>query len=263
MVRSLRLGKWAEWCRFTAQYLLRYRNNQSYVRQHPDFLFPPAWFMYETYSLSYRDYAEDGLQTAGELLSLVRPFIKPDEDRPVILDWGCGPGRIVRHLPGLTAGRPVIYGTDYNPAYVEWCAGAIRDVQFLQNGLLPPVSLPGNTCAFIYGISIFTHLSAESHTLWAAELYRLLRPGGVLLLTVQGLPSRQKLLPAEQERFDRGELVVRHYEKEGNRLFAAFQPAAFMRVLLSAFELLQHITGGTPGALDHTQDTWIVRKPMP
>ncbi len=255
----LGLSKWAEQARFCIQRWVRGRANAAYAGQHPEFVFPPAWFMYETYALDYRAYAEDGRLTAGEIVALVRPFLMPDEGTGTILDWGCGPGRIVRHLPGLMEGY-TFYGTDYNPDYVQWCRTAIKGVHFLQNDLHPPVALPDASCDLIYGISIFTHLSADSHIEWIRELYRLLKPGGVLLITVQGEKARGKLLPAEQEVFDSGGLVIRSFEKEGNRMFAAFQPEPFMKQLLQRFTILRHIPGGMPEALDGMQDTWIARR---
>jgi ubiquinone/menaquinone biosynthesis C-methylase UbiE len=38
----------------------------------------------------------------------------------------------------------------------------------------------------IYGISVFTHLSAPWELKWLEELHRVLKPGGVILMTVHG-----------------------------------------------------------------------------
>jgi SAM-dependent methyltransferase len=213
--------------------------------------------------MDYRAYAEDGRQTAREILELVRPWLPKDGRVPVVLDWGCGPGRVVRHWKGLLGGNGVVMGTDYNERYVAWCKSHLKESQFLLNRLDPPLDMGDGSADLIYGLSIFTHLSEERHHTWAGELYRVLGPGGVLVLTVQGDGSRYKLLPAEQERYNRGELVVRGYQKEGHRLYAAFQPPAFMRLLFGRFAVLRHITGGEPGGLDGMQDTWVLQKPLP
>lgn len=262
IIRLSGLSRIAEQGRYLIQRLVRNAANRRYAREHPDFVFPPDWYLYETYTLDYKAFAEDGRQTAKEILALTQPFLPTENPSGVILDWGCGPARILRHIPALTYGQYTVIGTDYNSDYVQWGNTNLSGITILHNALQPPVALPDNHCTFIYGISIFTHLSAESHTNWIAELYRLLRPGGVLLLTMQGVTARQKLLPEEQLRFDKGELVIRTYEKEGNRMYAAFQPPAFMQRLFQQFELLRHIPGGAEDALDRLQDTWIVRKPL-
>ena len=51
-----------------------------------------------------------------------------------ILDWGCGPGRIVRHLPSIVS-KAKIFGSDYNEESINWCRENIEDVGFEVNGL--------------------------------------------------------------------------------------------------------------------------------
>lgn len=211
--------------------------------------------------MDYRAYGEDGRQTAAEIKALLQPYIAFTEKPTTIVDWGCGPGRIVRHWPQLIGQGHTVIGCDYNERYINWCQKNIEGVIFYKNELLPPLPLPDNTADAVYGLSIFTHLSSANHDSWAAELQRILKPGGVLILTVQGDQSRYKLLPAELERYNEGLLVVRDFNKEGHRLYAAFQPPAFMRQLFTELIVLHHIIGGQPNGLDGMQDTWVLQKP--
>lgn len=45
---------------------------------------------------------------------------------------------------------------------------------------------PDSAFDVVYGISVFTHLSRESERFWLAELHRLLKPGGLAVMTVHG-----------------------------------------------------------------------------
>jgi SAM-dependent methyltransferase len=261
LLRRLNLGRLADTCRYRWLYCKRYRANRAFARQHPDFAFPPSYYIYETYTLDYRAYFEDGRQTAKEIMALLQQHINLNGVGKTIVDWGCGPGRVVRHLPVAAAGHRIV-GCDYNDVYVQWCSNNIKEVTFLKNELLPPLPLPAASADAVYGLSIFTHLSATAHDAWAKELYRVLKPGGVLLLTVQGDTSSHKLLAGELAQYQKGQLIVRGFEKEGHRLFAAFQPPAFMRQLFSNFVVLRHITGGEPEGLDNVQDTWLLQKPV-
>ncbi len=50
----------------------------------------------------------------------------------------------------------------------------------------------------ITGLSIFTHLSVKAHEEWIKELYRVIKKGGILIITTQGPGYRNILLPHEQ-----------------------------------------------------------------
>jgi SAM-dependent methyltransferase len=259
-LRMFHLNKLADTARFAWLYAKNYPANRQYKRQHRQFAFPPPYYIYETYTMDYRAYAEDGRQTAMEIKALLEPYLVFNNNQLTMVDWGCGPGRIVRHWPQLMGKGHTIIGCDYNTHYIDWCKKHITGVTFNQNQLLPPLPLTEACADAVYGLSIFTHLSEASHYAWAAELQRILKPGGVLVLTVQGDQSRFKLMPGELAQYNRGELVVRGFNKEGHRLFAAFQPPAFMRQLFAGLTVQQHITGGQPGGLDGMQDTWVLQK---
>jgi len=179
-------------------------------------------------------------------------------DNSKILDWGCGPGRTIRHFPQLIPNCQ-IYGTDYNPKYINWCKSNLKGIDFKLNGLKPPIDFEDNFFDVIYGISIFTHLSESNHYEWAKELMRVLKPGGILYITLHGLPFREKLSDQEQKDFDNGKLVFSTKTKEGHRTFVAFQPESFVRELFAEHEISEFIPGllisGRPD-----QDIWIIRK---
>jgi len=197
--------------------------------------------MYESFQINYQKYFSGGRKTTEWLLDLCGPFL--DLQEATILDWGCGPARIVRHLPDLLPGATV-HGTDYNRKTIAWCKEAIPKVEFRVGKLAPPLEYPDAQFDLIYGISIFTHLSEANHVAWLTELARLLKPGGVIFLTTQGDIFRQKLTLSEKTQYDGGSLVVRGGAKEGHRVYSAFQPPVYFRSLTSGrFQEIKHIPG--------------------
>jgi SAM-dependent methyltransferase len=176
-----------------------------------------------------------------------------------VLDWGCGPGRVIRHLPNFMDKTCQFFGTDYNEKYIKWCSNHIPAVSFSLNRLGPPLQFENNTFDIIYGISIFTHLSEEMRLAWFNELIRTLKPGGILLLTLQGNAFTEKLTKGEKINFRKGHLVVKSNTKEGHRTYSAFQPIAFVKELIGVHEILEHIEGDKINNKPQ-QDVWIIKK---
>jgi len=248
-------------------YWQRFRNrtrNRAFVRTHPEVALPPDYLLYESFGLDYHKYYYDGLETARWLITQLERHASLRE--AYVLDWGCGPARIVRHLPRLLDDYSHCFGTDYNEQTIAWCKKNIPQVRFSHNELHPPLTYLDQFFDIIYGVSIFTHLSEAAHHAWMQELMRVAKPGAVLLFTMHGAAFRSRLTPAEQKRFDEGKLVVREKVKEGHRMYGAFHPPAFTEQFFSAYgKVLEHIPGRAPddlsaGALRKPeQDVWILR----
>jgi len=218
---------------------------------------PPPFYLYETFNLNYDSFFNKSIDTAEWLVSYFKKYKTLNGLK--ILDWGCGPGRVVRHLPLLINNDCQFYGTDYNKKYIDWCKKNIPDVCFSLNELQPPLKFENNTFEIIYGISVFTHLSEKMHFLWFDELLRILKPGGILFITLQGDAFTNKLTDNEKFRYDKGDLVVKSNTKEGHRTYASFHPSLFVERLIQKNKILEH----KPGSVKNNkpeQDIWIVKK---
>ena len=259
-IRWAGLASLADHTRFHVKKIVNYSNNYRYKKTHPNVKLPPDHYLYETYTLKYQHYIDDGLQTAKEILVLVNKFSEANSAGNRVLDWGCGPARVIRHFPLLAENKLIAFGTDYNSEYISWNNANINNVTFTTNQLDPPAGFEDEYFAVIYGLSILTHLSAQKHITWIREMHRLLQPGGLLILTVQGNAFKNKLTRAEQIKFENGELVTRIQNKEGSRTFSAYQPEVYMKKLLKDFEFVCLQKGSESNTLHGSQDTWIVRK---
>lgn len=198
--------------------------NRVFLAAHPDFVAPPLWWMHDMYRhTSFELYWKTGQATAAGIEERIENYVA--RPAPRVADWGCGLSRVLRHLPE----RYERTGFDYNPDAVRWCTEHIKGARFLRNDLHPP--LPADAASFeaLYALSVFTHLSAEAHDAWIAEIARVLSPGGIFIGAFHMTPAPGQLLPHEQQLFDRGELVVRGGVKEGSRTFVAYHPEAYLR----------------------------------
>jgi ubiquinone/menaquinone biosynthesis C-methylase UbiE len=250
--------------RFVRQSVETFLPNRRFRQAHPEFPVPPLYVLWDAQSYtSYARYREYGAATAEMYWQIFRTHAMTRSGSSAapyrVLEWGCGPARIVRHLPSLAAADGVaaeFYGTDYNPASIAWARANLPEVQFVLNTLAPPLPFPDHHFDFLYCRSVFTHLSEAMHFAWIRELQRVVRPGGVISLSTQGAAHRLRLGMVERGRFDRGELVLRVLAAEGKLMYSAFHPPQFVRErLLAGLTVLQH---DTPAA---TQEVWVVRRP--
>lgn len=123
-----------------------------------------------------------GQRTADDLHRALENSGFKLEDGAAALDFGCGCGRT---LVWLAKQFPAVrwHGTDVDAEAVLWCQRNIPGAAFTVNRPLPPLPHADHSFDLIYGISVFTHLSKEYQLAWVQELYRILKPGGLLLLT--------------------------------------------------------------------------------
>lgn len=127
---------------------------------------------------------------------LLDRFDRPLSSFRAILDWGCGAGRVTRYLGMMS---PVVTGVDIDADNLQHSAASLPGVAFEQVGLYPPTALVDGRFDLVIGLSVLTHLQESAQDQWLAELRRIVEPGGILLLSVQGL-AQSALYRAPVER---------------------------------------------------------------
>jgi len=179
------------------------------------------------------------------------------EDLEAVLDFGCGCGRVTRHLAALPG---VLRGADFDTDAVAWCREHLPFATVEHNAVEPPLALATDSVDLVYALSVLTHLPVELQRRWLDELTRVLRPGGLLLVTTHGERYLDRLSGAEQERFLAGDVVVRFGQVPGTNLCTAFQAAAYVACTLArGLELLDAVPDGAAG--NPHQDLFLLRKP--
>ena len=122
----------------------------------------------------------------------------------------------------------------------------------------PPLPYPDGRFDLVYGLSVFTHFPAELQAPWIDELWRVLGPGGHLLLSFHGDAYREALSPSEQASFAAGNLVVKPGPPGSNRC-AAYHPQPYLEGLVrDRFEIVESLAEGALG--NPRQDLVLMRK---
>lgn len=257
-LRQLGLIYLTDWIRY---YLQSYKNrkiNKDFKKNNPDVKLPPDYLIYESFQINYKKYYTESIDTAKWVTNYFSKYIVLRNKK--ILDWGCGPGRVIRHLPSVIGNGCEFYGTDYNKQSIDWCLVNLSGIKFSNNSLEAKLPYSDDYFDIIYGISIFTHLSEKSHYGWYKELFRILKPNGIMFLTTHGDNFKVKLIESELFRYNNGELVVRGKVKEGHRTFSAFHPTGFMTKLFTNVEILEHVVSKPEEGKWLPQDIWIIKK---
>jgi SAM-dependent methyltransferase len=183
----------------------------------------------------------------------------PLENFHHVLDFGCGCGRVLRYWRGVSGVH--LAGSDYNPALINWDRSHLgRLADFQTNTLAPPLDYAENSFDLVYSLSVFTHFSEELQISWMDEMYRVLQPEGLLLVTLHGRSRIFELAQEQKARFLEGKVVVVSEESAGKNLCGAYDPPDYvLHHLARRFELVDFIEAG---ARDSNQDIYLLREPI-
>jgi SAM-dependent methyltransferase len=249
LVRKLGLLPILERVHFWRELVRRRKDNAVFTKEISAPL-PPLWWVHDMYGhCLYRRYWNTGKASAQKIDQILQSSGMPPDAH--IAEWGCGMGRILRHMPESYER----YGFDYNSEAIKWCSEHLSG-HWRGNGLMPPLPMEDESLDAVFAISVFTHLSREAHFAWVREIFRVLKPGGIFVPSFHGTPKAGQLLPHEQTRFDRGELVVRGDVKEGSRIYTSYHPRHFVEN-----ELLIDFIIEQPQKPAFGQALYIMRKP--
>jgi SAM-dependent methyltransferase len=99
-----------------------------------------------------------------------------------ILEMGVGLGRLIIHYLPFEAN---LYGCDVTPEAVAWTRSKLgHRVKIEHTAAEPPLPYADGLFDFVYANSVFTHVPCFLMERWAAELQRIIRPGGMLIFSV-------------------------------------------------------------------------------
>ena len=102
-----------------------------------------------------------------------------------ILEFGCGCGRIMRWLGPVGTGSR-LHGCDIDEEAMAWSRENLGFASFAANRAEPPLPYADQSFDLVFNHSVFTHIDERMQDLWLAELYRVTKPGGLVLATVHG-----------------------------------------------------------------------------
>jgi SAM-dependent methyltransferase len=216
----------------------------------------------------YPDFLISGFQVVHNILAILARQGLGSKSFNRILDFGCGCGRVIRFL-AYERFEADLVGCDIDPEAISWCRDNIDFPTFIVSPFHPPLPFRNEHFDFIYSISIFTHLSEQDQFAWLAELERVIRPGGIVIITTQGKNKNYERLSDD---------VKRQLERDGiwydednvyfedNKTYGFKFPKAFKltyhthsyihRLWSKYFEILEI----SDRAVCHDQDAVVLRK---
>lgn len=129
-----------------------------------------------------------GKKTAGVMLPLVKRFLCEP-----ILDAGAGDGALIVHLRSL--GFQAVEGVDLAPA-----------ADFIQEGSVTCLPFEGDSFRTVFCTEVVEHLQMEQSVKGLKEIFRVLRPGGLVIVTVpdrEAVVRNQVVCPYCNQKFHR------------------------------------------------------------
>ncbi len=202
-------------------------------------------------------FLEGGRRGAKSMLDILKKNGVMVKSLGAILDFGCGCGRVIRHLSSLK--HTQVCGTDYNQQLIDWCKGNYPFATFRTNHLAPPLDYRDGEFDMVYALSVFTHLTETLQHQWINELYRVLKPDGYLLISTHGEYYLNQLTLREQQIFAMGRLVVRDEVAAGTNNCSAYHPTTYVReTLTKGFQLVDFVKEGAAG--NPYQDLYLLKK---
>lgn len=176
-------------------------------------------------------------------LALVAPWLK-QYAKGTVLDIGCGTGFILKQIPSGI-------GVDLSPLALRYCQSHQLNRIICASAYEIPVPSASVDCVVLF--HILEHLEDESRAL--QEFFRVLKPGGILLLAVPAVPflfSDHDRALHHYRRYSlrqlRHTLTQHHYQviRITYQNFFLFFPAFVVR-------LLQHLADWKPKIIQTTQ----------
>lgn len=123
----------------------------------------------------------------------------PIRSDTTLLDVGCGWGRMARLF--MKDVRPErLFGVEQTDRFLMAARRANPCLTFFHNGFSPAVPLQGESVDVVTSWSSFAHFSEFLADQWVREIHRVLKPGGLAVITTQ---SRRFLAFCAEQRLRR------------------------------------------------------------
>lgn len=116
-----------------------------------------------------------------------------------ILDFGCASGRVVRHFV-CQGDFDEVWGADINEQHIRFIQDYLpQEIRAIHNSALPYFPIADSSLDVVTAFSVFTHIDTFE-TSWLAEIYRVLRPGGIAFITLHNDETWDAMwLPEEKD----------------------------------------------------------------
>ncbi len=150
-----------------------------------DFPLPPNSNMRRTSAKSVWGYWYSGLTTSLPIFTHIQAAgLKPHSNLR-ILDFGCGVGGQIRRMRKYFPNADLV-GCDIDPSSIRWLKKNYPSVDFSLSEAGSKLDFTTDSFDVVYSVSTFSHFSEQISKLYMKELSRILKPGGLAVLTIEG-----------------------------------------------------------------------------
>jgi len=144
-------------------------------------------------------YLRAGRQSVEDISQALRSVGRELSEFSSVLDFGCGCGRTICWLPRTMR----LHGSDIDAEAIGWCRVNLPWAEFDVNEELPPLAYEAETFDLVYALSVFTHLDEDHQFRWLAELNRVTKPGGLVLVSIRGKRFLDEMPPERRAEVER------------------------------------------------------------
>ena len=238
---------------------LTYRSkNIQWKNEHPSTALPPDTLLYETGKLDYATYFQSGQEAAAEINSLYTLF--HPTPTLAILDWGCGVGRVTRHLPAYFPNANIV-GADANPDCIQWLQNNIPEIQWIQSNTADRGETLTGSYNLITALSVLTHLPAKEQANWLKKLHSLLHPEGLMWLSTHGKNYLYQLTHQQKKQLSEQGILTLGTDKKGSRQMRTYHSYSGMKQLLGQdWEIVMYYDGQKFSGILGGQDACLLKK---
>lgn len=186
-------------------------------------------------------------------IGLLKKFLKAKRERPEILDLGCGTGVIATELSQWSD----TIGLDFSDKALAYCQS--RGLTKLIQARGENLPLESNTLDGVLALDIFEHI--EDDVAAFRESFRVLRPGGILVLSVpafKALWGPHDVALMHFRRYRRPEVVER-LRSVGFRIDRASYSVFFLFPIVVLIRILEKMKRGEAKASLPATPGWLNR----
>ena len=144
---------------------------------------PPDLWVHRYLNADFEQYLAGGKKWTDNMLRTLETSGVSLAPQSRILDLGCGDGMMLRQFREV-AQNGEAWGTDLNGELMIWCQQHLSPpFRFVTTTSFPHLPFEDGYFDLVYALSVFTHICDLAEA-WLLELKRIVRPGGILYLTV-------------------------------------------------------------------------------
>jgi SAM-dependent methyltransferase len=221
---------------------------------------PPSLRLRVSGSDDLTSFLEIGQRCSQDIQDIFANVSKELQGCEAVLDFGCGCGRVIRWFNQFS-NTTRLFGVDIDREAIDWCMQNLPFASFKANSGLPPLSFPDEYFDAIYAISVFSHLNERYQFYWLHELRRLVKRGGIVLLSIHGeQETRQIFQNMADEVVDKGMVFLASKEKQFS--FPDWYQTSFhskkyiFHKYTEYFDIVDYISRG----INNHQDVVLLRK---